>query len=61
MKAPLRKVTGVEIENGTHNGMPIQRRYELLECGHRGKNLATLNRDMYGTKDAARRRCYKCA
>lgn len=60
MKAPLRKVIGVDVENGFHNGMPIERRYEMLECGHRGKNLAILNNNLYGTKDAFRRRCYEC-
>ena len=51
---PLRKIVAILVEQGSHNGMPIERRYELLECGHQSKNLTSSSHAIY------KRRCKLC-
>ncbi len=61
-KYPLRKIVGTTKEADTFNGFPIERIFELLECGHKGKNTALIySGGLYGTQPANSRRCKKCA
>lgn len=57
---PLRKVVGsVKVHLGS--GYEIER--ELLECGHHGRALASIDEpgNMFAPRAAKRRRCHKCA
>lgn len=48
----LRKIVGIMI----HHDME----YEKLECGHPGRLLSSVNRDMFSPTPADSRRCMKC-
>lgn len=60
LKWPLRKIVGTFSKDHESGANYLIGKYELLECGHLGRALVSVNVDMYGTKSANRRRCREC-
>jgi hypothetical protein len=60
-KYPLRKVVGRKIaEEKDSNYKVVGLEYELLECGHLGRAIISINTSVFGTQSANSRRCKQC-
>lgn len=58
--APLRKIVGTKTVAADKPWLP-DRQYELLKCGHLGKNLISIGASgLFGAQPANSRRCMQC-